>query len=70
MADVLAEVRLVIHASDRPAAHMDLEELIIRPAGSDEVVLCLSPPDAERWLDELAEAIRSATVQEGSGKHS
>lgn len=70
LADVLAEVRVVIHAADRPAVSMDHGELVVRPCASDEVVLSFSPPDAKRWLSELAEAIHTATDAEGSGKAS
>lgn len=60
MSELTAEVRVVIHASDRPAARMDHEDLAILPTGRDELVVYLRPEDAEPWLEELSARVREA----------
>lgn len=64
MSELSAEVRVVVHAHDRPAAHMDHEDVAVLPTGRDELVLFFTPPDARRWLSEITEAINSATEGE------
>lgn len=60
MSELTAEVRVVIHAHDQPAARMDHEDLAVMPGGSDELVLFISPENAESWLRLLEARIREA----------
>lgn len=69
MADLSAEIRVVIHAHDQPAAHMDHGELALMPTGCAELVLYVNPQDTDRWLAQLLEEVRraSASIQDHEG---
>ena len=60
MSELTAEVRVVIHAHDQPAATMDHGELAIRITGSDELVVFLDPKQAGPWLRLLEATVLEA----------
>lgn len=66
MSELTAEVRVVIHAHDRPAAHMDHEDLAVMVTGGSDLVLFMRPQDAESWLRSLEARIQEALENSAS----